>query len=63
MSARWDWMLDAPPDAALVAAIAAALEAAGPGARAVAVREVTPSHTRPWRVQGRQDNMRGGWPW
>jgi hypothetical protein len=48
----------------VVAAIVAALVAQERGGRVAAVRwrSVWPDPS-PWRLIGRQQSMRGGWPW
>jgi len=53
-----------PPAPEVVAAIVAALVAQERGGRVAAVRwrSVWPDPS-PWRLIGRQQSMRGGWPW
>jgi hypothetical protein len=52
------------PDAAVVAAIVAAVAAltGTPTPPVKAIREVKPRDSA-WKRVGRQESMRGGWPW
>jgi len=54
----------APPDPRVVAAIAAVLAAVAGSEDAPVVR-VQPlwPDPGPWRLVGRRESMRGGWPW